>query len=333
MKHSHSVSRDRRWMCAVALLAAALGLPHVGYAQPGGPQEPFPPGTAADVGENWQVSVETTMVYPGPLTDGQTQGLPLLVANLRVQNLDSTPRLFPSFRLRVRTGSGSLQRDTWCGRNPDALELKQAILPGATETGAACWTLESEEVSNLVLYLEPPLHDGSARPAYFALNPVVATVPRPGPSPAPLAGGLTASGAPGAAMPDALLPPALEPVPERAGRLAAPLLQSSPTPTPSARCVSAYSQYPDQSGAYLAAGCAGHIGALSSVAPPSSARQPIALGSPGPASGAAPCQLYPSANQPPRQLTTLATPIPQITNGNGQVLPNYAPTVAYGMLC
>jgi hypothetical protein len=283
-------------LTAVLLGSALLGMVRSVHAQAGTQGTLYPEGVPADIGDGWTISVESAALNVSSSNDGSPAGPPLLVATLQVRNTAAEPRGFPTYRLHVTSGSGTPQRDTWCGRDKNPLELSGQISPNGTQRGTACWAMSSADTSNVVLSVDPPPSEGGRQPGSFSLAPAVSVM-------AP-------------AVPTATVAsPALveSPVADQAGQS-----------TPRSRCLTTYSMNAGGAGTYVATGCAttntasttlpnGTIPAATLVPTPipGSSYQATSNGSgttllaPGVpsrpailASGVPACQLYPSARQP-----------------------------------
>jgi hypothetical protein len=281
-------------LTAVLLVSALLGMVRSAHAQAGTQGALYTAGVPADVGDGWTISVESATLNVSSSGDGPAVGPPILVATLQVRNTAAEPRGFPTYRLHVASGSGTPQRDTWCGRDKNPLELSGPISPNSTQRGSACWAMTSADTSNIVLSVDPPPAEGARLPGSFSLAPTVNIV-------APAVPTATV------ASPALVEPPAAE----QTGQSA-----------PRSRCFTSYSMHADGAGTYLTPGCA-------ATNPGGSGTTFLAPGVPSGAailaSGAPACQLYPSARQSPN--TTFpngssgipaagATPIPTPISGS-----------------
>jgi hypothetical protein len=248
-------------LAAALLWSASAGMLRSVYAQADPQGTPYPVGVPAEVGDGWTISIEAATLNPSASDPGSAAGQPRLTTTLRVQNTAPEPRRFPTYRLRVVNGSGAPQRDTWCGRETNPLELSGRISPTSSQIGTACWALSSADVSNLVLYVDAPPSERERQPETFALTPTISTV---------------APAVPTSAVAPLPLAESPAPIPNRAA--------PSRTDPMSSWCSPAYSMYAGSSGNYAVSDCvAGSYGGSGA-----------ALWAPGvPA-----CQLYPSARQP-----------------------------------
>jgi hypothetical protein len=294
-------------MLALAWLGSLLlGAVHSVHAQDGTQGAPYTSGVLTEVGGGWLVSLEAATLAELPLSSRSRDEQQILLLTVQVQNVGTEPRLFPVSRLRVLSSSGAALRDTWCGRDSKPLELSGQIPPHGTLTGDACWTMGAADVSNVVLYLEPPL--GEARqPVFFGVGPAEIAVARVVPTAAPTALSISVDTVGGGVPSVPLAPPrdASGPPDSGANSIVRTHVDGGRTQTPvaNARCAPVYSAYADSQGSYLTEDC------------------PVAGGSregPGAAiraAGVSPAELYPSANQPPgRSGSTFgATPTPVST--------------------
>jgi hypothetical protein len=307
-------------LTAALLGSALLGMVRSVHAQAETPGAPYPAGVPADIGDGWTINVESAALNISSSNDGPPAGPPLLVATLQVRNTAAEPRGFPTYRLHVTSGSGTPQRDTWCGRDKNPLELSGQISPNGTLRGTACWTMTTADTSNIVLYVDPPATEVGRQPGSFSLAPAVSIV-------APAVPTVTV------ASPTLVEPP----VADQTGQSA-----------PRSRCSTSYSMNAGSTGTYVGTGCATTNtasttlpnGTTSAAAPiptpiPGSSYQATSNGSSTTlpaagvpsrpavlASGVQACQLYPSARQPststfpngsssiPAATTGIPTPIP-----------------------
>jgi hypothetical protein len=299
-----------RALTAVLLGSALLGMVRSVHAQAGTQVAPYTAGVPADIGDGWTISVESAALNVSSSNDGPPAGPPLLVATLQVRNTAAEPRGFPTYRLHVASGSGTPERDTWCGRDKSPLELSGPISPNGTQRGTACWAMSSADTSNIVLSVDPPPSEGGRQPGSFSLAPAVSIV------------------APAVPTATVASPALVEP----------PVADQTGQSTSRSRCLTTYSMNAGGAGTYLTTGCAvpntGGSGATVLAPGVSSGTALVAPGVPSGAailaSGVPACQLYPSARQP--SSTTFpnggssspaaATPIPTSTPGSTYQAPS-----------
>jgi len=267
------------------------------YAQAGTQGTPHPVGVPAEVGDGWTISVETATLTISAAADGRAVGPPKLMTTVRVQNTALEPRTFPTYRLQLVSGSGPPQRDTWCGRDPNPLELSGPIAPNGSQTGTVCWALSSADVSNVALSVDPAPSEAGRQPGLFSLAPIASIIAPAGPTAAPAVSLPTSSAA-------------------GVGGSPAP----STTDSPPSRCSRTYSMYADGAGTYLMADCP------ASGSGTSSAPLMAPVGST--------CQLYPSARQPSTSSSDLSRLYPSarqlssgsVVNNSTGLTPALAPT-------
>jgi hypothetical protein len=284
--------------------SALLGMVRSVHAQAGTQGAPFTAGVPADIGDGWTISVESAILNVSSSDDGPAAGPPILVATLQVRNTATEPRGFPTYRLHLASGAGMPQRDTWCGRDKNPLELSGRISPNNTERGAVCWAMTSADTSNIVLYVDPAPSEGGRQPGSFSLIPTVSMV------------------APAVPTVTVALPALVEP----------PVADQTGQSVPRSRCLTSYSMHAGGAGTYVTAGCGttNTGGSGTTLLAPGAPSGASVL-----ASGAPACQLYPSARQPSSTTfpngsiaaaaTPISTPVPggisqatsQVTNNGG----------------
>jgi hypothetical protein len=265
-------------LAVVPLWSALLTMMPLVHAQDGTQGAPYPVRIPGEVGDGWIISVEAATLNARPFNDGPPDGQLMLMATLQVRNAAPEPRYFPIYRLHVVTGSGIPQRDTWCGRNSNPLEVTREISPNGIQTGSMCWVIGSADVSSVMMYMDPPAREGGRQASFFALTPIVSAVDRVVPTLAPTSPSL---------LVDSPAPVANHTVP-------------SATDSPRSQCSTAYSMYADAHGGYLTSGCSA---GSSSSGGASIVQQ---------AAGAPACQLYPSAKQPTSSTSANSSTDPRV---------------------
>lgn len=278
MSQPRIVARYVSVSLAIALLTWSLPSTEFAvYAQAGSQEAPYRVGDSADIGDGWLVAVEAATVSPAPASDALSTGQVVLTTRLEVRNASAQSRYFPTDRLRVASDSGSPPQVTSCAPATKPLELSGRTAPNGSETGSACWLLNSAEVSSARMYVDPPQGELGRPRVLFALPPLpsveAATAPVVAPSPLPMSTGA---------------PP----------RVAASSNPNGPALDP-ATCSAVYNAWARASGAYLSPACPTTNGTI------------LGTGTELRSGGAPPCQLYPSAAQPlPTSVRAQPTPVP-----------------------
>ncbi len=293
-----ATSRLGRALAVALLCCALLDLVRSVYAQASLPGTPYPPGVPADVGDGWLLKVEAVTLNVSAPQEGQAAGPPILVTRLQVQNTAAEPRSFPTYRLHVVTGSGASQPDTWCGQEKNPLELSGQIPPNGTRQGTACWTMGSSDVTNVMLYVDPPPTDAGGQRGFFSLSPTVEVV-------AP-------------AIPTSVAAPVRVEATAVAGQTGQGATDAART-----RCSRVYSMQADSGGSYMTANCATNSRGENTRSPNGTNTGGLVAPGAAPgltlvAPGALACQLYPSARQPSPSTgpsgsaSAVATPLPTV---------------------
>jgi len=303
-------SRSRSSGLATLLLlgAALLGVVRSAYAQTRTPQPIQPRGVPVTVEPDWLLNVDAATLTVSPLAYRSARDQRMLLVTLQMQNLATSPRLFPVDRLHLLDGAGSALADTWCGGDANPLELTRQIAPGGGQFGDVCWLVSggtSDELADLVLSIDATGTAARDQGAMVAVGPVTEAVARivptpllastPMPATALDAGGLPAPNAVSGL--DGGVSPAGSSVAPRSPNLAAPsgsLMAPGSTPIARGPCAGPYSVQADNQGSYLNPECAA---ASSRRRSPASSTQ-LASAAATQTGALSPALLYPSANQP-----------------------------------
>ena len=160
--------REKVGLVMVLLGVTCLAAPNLALAQDGTREAPYPVGVVAEAGDDWVVSVVSVSLDP-PRPSGQaSEGRLLVRATLQVQNMSSQPRYFPGYYVRLVNSSGVPQRDTWCGRLANPVEIIGNVPTGAIRTADICWVYDPADASGTAIYI-----DRERQPVFFALTPTI----------------------------------------------------------------------------------------------------------------------------------------------------------------
>lgn len=204
------------------------------------------------------------MLGPSSASGVPSTGPRVLTTVLQVWNMSPQPRYFPTDRLQVTNESGSSFRPTLCHTTTNPLIVGDQMLPNASDTGSACWFVNSGDVSNATIYVDPPPGDNGRPAVFFALPPIL-------------------SAEAGTAPPAVLSPlPVLTDAPSRVAPSGNPNLPALDPAT----CAVVYNAWARASGAYLSPACPATNGTI------------VGAGVASSRPGVPACLLYPSAAQP-----------------------------------
>lgn len=153
---------------AGAVPMAGLSGPQTGAAATAKRLAPLAIGSAADVGEGWQVTVTgpatditdaivTENQFNEPPPDGfRFVGVPLSFA------YSGTESTAPYVVALNAVAAGNRQLSTNCGVVPGELDQYSDVFAGGVVTGVLCWVVPADQIADLVLYGTATFDDGYA---------------------------------------------------------------------------------------------------------------------------------------------------------------------------
>jgi hypothetical protein len=156
---------------------AYTAAPVVQQAATGTRDDPFPVGTAVDLGNGWQITVLN--VYPDAtnmvLKENQFNKAPkygdqFFLATVQVKYVGEGSSTFSSYDLRA-VGPSSVGYSTFqnsAGVIPDPLPSSEVFTGGAV-TGNVGWEISSSDANGLVMYYTPLIGGNSQGRMYMAL--------------------------------------------------------------------------------------------------------------------------------------------------------------------
>lgn len=127
-------------------------------------ENPYPIGSAVDLGDGWRMKVEgstpdatAAVLATNPYNDPPQAGNQFFIARVTATYTGSGSSTFRgTFRLRA-VGASAVSYSTfsnYCGVVPDPISDAE-VFTGGTITGNVCWQIRSVDASSLVVFDEP----------------------------------------------------------------------------------------------------------------------------------------------------------------------------------